>query len=251
MTTNTKKCPYCAEDVNKEAIKCKHCGEFLTKTEIPELSVYEEKPISRTIKYQNLNGAIVISIIVIILSIYDAINYSESERIEGEIRSLLYSSFFSIWLWLSFRKYISNFKAEKIESLIYWFVSLTILVSVLGVFSTIYENQTNEYEWTEDDTFFMFVSIFFLIALISYIITIIKLGNRLIRVKNDFVGSLKQLGVTIIICFPLSLLIGIAGVIYEEDSILLIESIISSIPIIIMITIFSKAKKFMVKEINN
>ena len=32
-----KKCPFCAEDIQDKAVKCKHCGEFLTTADRPRL----------------------------------------------------------------------------------------------------------------------------------------------------------------------------------------------------------------------
>ncbi len=54
-----KKCPFCAEEIQEEAVKCKHCGEFLIDAELKHLKKDGD------VKWYHSTAAVVISLLTV------------------------------------------------------------------------------------------------------------------------------------------------------------------------------------------
>lgn len=52
-----KKCPFCAEEIQDDAVKCKHCGEFLIDAELKQMRKYGD------VKWYHRTPTVIISVL--------------------------------------------------------------------------------------------------------------------------------------------------------------------------------------------
>lgn len=189
----TKKCPFCGEEIKVEAIKCKHCGEFIeSKKEEPENSTNSKLLVVpkawyslKKLKWLSTAGLIMLYIFIrILLKSTKDISQSDINVILDFLSSII--GIAVIYYLYLLTKYVNNFIKEFPSlKLFYWLYVIGVIFSLWLSFTELSSSET------EIGAFFFII--LFLLVIVGIICQFI-VSRTLMKIKNDTVGGLKTIG---------------------------------------------------------
>lgn len=198
--------------------------------------VLPSEKVSKGVSLLSIVAVIILSLVVIITGSLVSLleNFTSSISTLSYTLSIVGSLSFIGVLYL-FKKYLKVFNSKKaLKS-----VDFLITLEFLNIFFFRFLNSNIDFE--DFNPIVLGLFILAIILFIFYTITFIKLGIRLRKIKNDFVGGLKTLGTLMIIFFPLSIFFVFIGSGLESNGVLFFASLLNSVIFISFITVFSKA----------
>ena len=195
MTIETKKCTFCAEEINIEAIKCKHCGEFVIKPKVVktfDLSNRIVKIPSFWLRLKKMKwlgtiiGILFAAYFFGLLKIY-AHSRPTPEAVENffDVISSITEFSLLIFVWLLY-KYLQNFKERFWE--LQLFLGLLTISFVMNFFYLIKAKDSSG-ETMNTSTQLLFISMLLFTYGVQFIV-----GKLLKNINNDNIYGLKLMG---------------------------------------------------------
>lgn len=242
----TKNCPFCAEEINIDAIKCKHCGEFLPKENVINSPTRVLKPQNFTISYYLTQAIIAFTFVSICLTF----GYGTKDGIVNSNGSLYITmldgltSLLEVWLYMSLFKYLSNFSGITYAKNLLFGLSLGVIASsFLDIFPMFYPGVLG----SEEDVQFFNIILFCVYSLpIS-----IMIGFGFTKISTDFVGGgkdFKILGLSLIITslvgYVLLFMIQELVQIFSGNVVIAFGYILYVIPIYFIKKVFDKVDEY-------
>jgi hypothetical protein len=232
---DTKRCPYCGEEILTAAKKCKHCREWLDKTD--EINQEDITSNGFLLKKQDFRLGILVAIGSILISFADVI-LSADVMDKNQYKLLFWGLLLEISMLFSVKKYLKNFRSDNAGQWMNWLIIFTGCVGILGFFFV------GEPEFVDESELIVFFGLMFIIVLFCYIFVLIKTGYVITKIPDDFVGNLKLYGQAIMYCAPIGTIVALIASFSESKAISFFGFIICVIPAICLISIFIKALRF-------
>lgn len=198
--------------------------------------ILPSEKVSKGVSLLSMVAVTILSLVVIITGLLVTFleNFTFSISTPSYTLSVVGSLSFIGVLYL-FKKYLKVFNSKKaLKS-----VDFLITLEFLNIFFFRFQNSNIDFE--DFNPIVLGLFILAIILFVFYTITFIRLGIRLRKIKNDFIGGLKTLGTLMIIFFPLSIFFVFIGSGLESKGVLFIANLLNSVIFISFITVFSKA----------